>query len=152
MRNGDKPTRRTKIKCHNNMSGDRAFTNLFRSFNLSDENHLFFSILHLYFTHFDSICCRKGHHSFYVVISVFYFVWFKQTTLKKLKIMTWINVFSRRKKSATFKHLYTNYERFYTFDSAQSTLCLMMISACCRAFFCLFFSFLLRLHLCYFFH
>lgn len=56
--------------------------------------------------------------------------------------MTCINVFGRgreREKSATFIHLYTNYERFYTFDSAQSTLCLMMISACCRAFFSCFY-------------
>lgn len=48
--------KRTKIKCHNNMSGDRAFTNLSRSFNLFDENHLFFSffMLCLYFTPFES--------------------------------------------------------------------------------------------------
>lgn len=78
----------------------------------------------------------------------------KQEKKKTLKIMTCINVFiqlkererEREKARYIHTHLFTNYGRFYTFDSAQSTLCLMMISACCRAFFSsgFFFVFLLR--------
>lgn len=55
--------KRTKIKCHNNMSGDRAFTNLSRSFNLFDENHLFFLFsCSVSVSHLSIHSSRKGHH------------------------------------------------------------------------------------------